>query len=89
MEEITFVEKWSDDTAETRQHLEEGLRILASMIVNAIMREKSTDGKTNAEQNKDSEQINSMSSVIDQQQEKLVLTVNETAKILEISRGST
>jgi excisionase family DNA binding protein len=59
------------------------------MIVKAIMREKSTDGKTHGVQNKDSEKLSSMSSVVDQQQEKLALTVVEAAKILGISRGST
>ena len=88
MEGITFIEKWSDDNPEARQHLEEGLRILASMIVKAIMREKSVDGKTRGERNKDSVKLSSMSSVVDQQ-EKLVLTVIEAAKILGISRGST
>ena len=46
LEDFTTVEEWADDTREARQHLEEGLKILATIIADAIVRGKSIQGKT-------------------------------------------
>jgi excisionase family DNA binding protein len=78
---------WTKDAPEARRCLEEGIKILARMIAEAIMKEKSIVAKTSEEPDDDTEIISSASVAVGKQ-EKLTLTVTEASKLLGLSRAS-
>jgi excisionase family DNA binding protein len=86
-EKFAIKETWTDDASEAQRCLEVGIRILARMIAEAIMKEKSIGAKTSREPDDDTEIISSASVAVGQQ-EKLTLTVTEAAQLLGLSRAS-
>jgi excisionase family DNA binding protein len=89
LEEFTIREEWADDTPEAQQHLERGLRILAKLIARRLIRENSAHSRTCNERDRDSEEEPPMAIMVDQQQEKLAITVDEAAKLLGVGRNVT
>jgi excisionase family DNA binding protein len=85
--DFTLAEEGLDYTPEDRQHLEESLRILASLIASAVMRRRLA--QVCSERNGDSEEESPTASVVGQQQEKLGLSVTEAAKLLGVGRSAT
>lgn len=88
VDELKFVEEFAEDTPENREHLHEGLRILARIIARAIIREHSIQQRTLGERNDDSGPSASALSPVDQGQERLTLTAREVADLLGVSRNS-
>jgi len=87
--DLKLVEEFTENTQESRQILENGLRILAKMIASAILKEKEKAIKMEYNEINHNKEILSYINTATQQNEKLAFTVTEAAKLIGLSRNST
>jgi excisionase family DNA binding protein len=82
-------QKKSDDSAEAIQALENGIKILARMIVKAVMAELLAQERIFGQVGSSlTTIISSKANMVNQQGKGLVFSVSEAAKLLGISRGT-
>jgi excisionase family DNA binding protein len=80
-------EEKSDDSEEAVQALENGIKIMARMIVKAIMKELSTQERIIAETGSNLTMLSSGTTLLEQSAKSLTFSVIEVAKLLGISKN--
>jgi len=81
-------EKKSDDSAEAAQALENGIKIIARMIVKAIMKELSTQEKISVETGSNLTMLSSRINLPEQGGKSLAFSASEVAKLLGVSKNT-
>ncbi len=87
MEKISCVKK-SEDSAEAIKALENSIRIMARMMVKAVMKELSTQERIFGEIAGSSTLLSSRASMSEQNEKSLVFSVSEAARLLGVSKNT-